>query len=51
MTPRLLAPHEVLVRVRVAAAGACYSDLHVTEVPAGVLPWQPPFTPRHENAG
>jgi propanol-preferring alcohol dehydrogenase len=42
-------PGEVLVRV--GAAGACHSDLHVMEFPAGAVPWQPPFTLGHENAG
>jgi alcohol dehydrogenase, propanol-preferring len=42
-------PGQVLVRV--AAAGACHSDLHVMEFPAGVVPWRPPFTLGHENAG
>ena len=42
-------PGQVLVQV--AAAGACHSDLHVMEFPAGAMPWQPPFTLGHENAG
>jgi alcohol dehydrogenase, propanol-preferring len=42
-------PGQVLLRV--AAAGACHSDLHIMEFPAGALPWQPPFTLGHENAG
>ena len=43
-------PGEVLVRV--GAAGACHSDLHVMEFPAGAVPWRrPPFTLGHENAG
>src|SRR4051794_719440 len=39
------------VPIRVAAAGACHSDLHIMEFPAGFVPWQPPFTLGHENAG
>ena len=43
-------PGEVLVQV--GAAGACHSDLHLMhEFEAGVLPWSPPFTLGHENAG
>jgi propanol-preferring alcohol dehydrogenase len=43
-------PGEVLVRV--GAAGVCHSDLHVLyEFPAGAMPWTPPFTLGHENAG
>ena len=40
------------VVVRVGAAGACHSDLHVMrEFGPGQLPWGPPFTLGHENAG
>lgn len=40
------------VVVRVGAAGACHSDLHLMrEFEAGALPWGPPFTLGHENAG
>jgi propanol-preferring alcohol dehydrogenase len=43
-------PGEVVVRM--GAAGACHSDLHLLhDVPPGILPWQPPFTLGHENAG
>jgi alcohol dehydrogenase, propanol-preferring len=42
-------PRQVLLRV--AAAGACHSDLHIMEFAAGFVPWQPPFTLGHENAG
>jgi propanol-preferring alcohol dehydrogenase len=43
-------PGEVLVRI--GGAGVCHSDLHVLyEFPAGAMPWQPPFTLGHENAG
>ncbi|MBS1869410.1 MAG: alcohol dehydrogenase catalytic domain-containing protein [Actinobacteria bacterium] len=42
-------PGEVLLKV--AGAGACHSDLHLTEWPAGQLPFDPPFTLGHENAG
>jgi alcohol dehydrogenase, propanol-preferring len=38
--------------VRVGGAGACHSDLHLMrEFDAGMLPWGPPFTLGHENAG
>jgi propanol-preferring alcohol dehydrogenase len=44
------APGEVVIRV--GAAGVCHSDLHVLyEFPAGAMPWTPPFTLGHENAG
>jgi alcohol dehydrogenase, propanol-preferring len=40
------------VVVRVGGAGACHSDLHLMhDFGAGVLPWGPPFTLGHENAG
>jgi len=40
------------VVVRVGGAGACHSDLHLMdEFEAGLLPWGPPFTLGHENAG
>ncbi|NYD41186.1 NAD(P)-dependent alcohol dehydrogenase [Nocardioides panaciterrulae] len=40
------------VRVQVGAAGACHSDLHLMhDFEAGQLPWDPPFTLGHENAG
>ena len=40
------------VVVRVGAAGACHSDLHIMrEFAPGQLPWGPPFTLGHENAG
>ena len=43
-------PDEVLVQV--GGAGACHSDLHLMhEFEAGALPWGPPFTLGHENAG
>jgi len=43
-------PGEVLVRI--GGAGACHSDLHVMhDFEPGLLPWQPPFTLGHENAG
>jgi alcohol dehydrogenase, propanol-preferring len=42
-------PGEVLIKV--AGAGACHSDLHLMEWPAGLTPWEPPFTIGHENAG
>ena len=39
------------VLVKVEAAGLCHSDLHLTEWPAGTLPWELPFTLGHETAG
>ena len=43
-------PGEVVVRV--GGAGACHSDLHLMhDFGEGVLPWHPPFTLGHENAG
>lgn len=42
-------PGQVLVRI--GGAGACHSDLHVMDWPAGTLPYELPFTLGHENAG
>jgi propanol-preferring alcohol dehydrogenase len=43
-------PGEVVIRI--AGAGACHSDLHLMhDFDAGVVPWGPPFTLGHENAG
>lgn len=43
-------PGEVLVRV--GAAGACHSDLHLFhDFEPGALPYELPFTLGHENAG
>lgn len=43
-------PGEVLIRV--AAAGACHSDLHVMhDFEEGLLPYELPFTLGHETAG
>lgn len=40
------------VVVRIGGAGACHSDLHLAhDFDAGLLPWGPPFTIGHENAG
>jgi alcohol dehydrogenase, propanol-preferring len=40
------------VRVQVGGAGACHSDLHLMdEFTEGMVPWAPPFTLGHENAG
>ncbi len=40
------------VRVRIGGAGLCHSDLHLTDdFEGGLLPWEPPFTLGHENAG
>lgn len=43
-------PGEVLIRI--GGAGACHSDLHLmSDFGPGMLPWGPPFTIGHENAG
>lgn len=42
-------PGEVLLEVE--GAGACHSDLHVMEWPAGALPYDLPFTLGHETTG
>jgi propanol-preferring alcohol dehydrogenase len=40
------------VVVRIGGAGACHSDLHLLhDFEPGLLPWAPPFTLGHENAG
>src|SRR5579875_2800233 len=40
------------VVVRIGGAGACHSDLHLMhDFAGGLLPWGPPFTLGHENAG
>ncbi len=40
------------VVIQVGGAGACHSDLHLMhEFEEGLLPWGPPFTLGHENAG
>ena len=40
------------VVVRIGGAGACHSDLHLMrDFEGGLLPWGPPFTLGHENAG
>jgi alcohol dehydrogenase, propanol-preferring len=40
------------VVVRIGGAGACHSDLHLMrDFAPGMLPWGPPFTLGHENAG
>ena len=40
------------VVVRIGGAGACHSDLHlIHDFAPGLLPWGPPFTLGHENAG
>lgn len=40
------------VVVRIGGAGACHSDLHLMhDFDSGALPWEPPFTLGHENAG
>ncbi|WP_019815569.1 NAD(P)-dependent alcohol dehydrogenase [Saccharomonospora saliphila] len=40
------------VLVRVGGAGVCHSDLHLMrEFDRGDMPWNPPFTLGHENAG
>ncbi|WP_418276311.1 NAD(P)-dependent alcohol dehydrogenase [Isoptericola jiangsuensis] len=40
------------VVVKVGASGACHSDLHLMhDFTEGAVPWNPPFTLGHENAG
>jgi len=40
------------VVIQVGGAGACHSDLHLmSDFDEGMLPWNPPFTLGHENAG
>ena len=40
------------VVIKVGGAGACHSDIHLMdEFEAGLVPWNPPFTLGHENAG
>jgi propanol-preferring alcohol dehydrogenase len=40
------------VVVRIGGAGACHSDLHLMhDFPPGAMPFEPPFTLGHENAG
>lgn len=40
------------VVIEVGGAGACHSDIHLMdEFEGGMLPWGPPFTLGHENAG
>jgi alcohol dehydrogenase, propanol-preferring len=40
------------VLVKVGGAGACHSDLHLMhDFEAGMVPFDPPFTLGHENAG
>ena len=38
-------------RIRVAGVGLCHTDLHFLEAPAGVFPYDVPFTLGHENGG
>jgi len=43
-------PGEVVIKV--GGAGACHSDLHLMhDFQPGAVPWSPPFTLGHENAG
>lgn len=43
-------PGEVVIRI--GGAGVCHSDLHLMhDFEPGILPWGPPFTLGHENAG
>lgn len=43
-------PGEVVIKI--GGAGACHSDLHLLyEFGEGAVPWNPPFTLGHENAG
>jgi propanol-preferring alcohol dehydrogenase len=48
--PPVPRPGEVVVKI--GGAGACHSDLHLMhDFEGGSLPWGPPFTLGHENAG
>lgn len=43
-------PGEVVIKV--GGSGACHSDIHLMdEFEGGMMPWNPPFTLGHENAG
>jgi alcohol dehydrogenase, propanol-preferring len=42
-------PGQILLKI--GGAGACHSDLHLMEAPAGPKPFKFPFTLGHENAG
>jgi alcohol dehydrogenase, propanol-preferring len=44
-------PHGSEVLVEVGAAGLCRSDIHIMGSPAGVYPYELPFTLGHETAG
>lgn len=45
-------PREGEVVIKIGGAGVCHSDLHLMyEFEAGALPYNPPFTLGHENAG
>lgn len=40
------------VVIKIGGSGACHSDLHlIHDFEGGALPWGPPFTLGHENAG
>jgi alcohol dehydrogenase, propanol-preferring len=43
------APDEVLIKV--AGVGLCHSDFMFLDSPAGLIPWDLPFTLGHESAG
>jgi propanol-preferring alcohol dehydrogenase len=47
----VLEPGPGQVLIKVGGAGACHSDLHIMEWPAGTLAWDVPFTLGHETAG
>ncbi|GIH81065.1 oxidoreductase [Planobispora longispora] len=42
-------PGQVLIKV--AGAGVCHSDLHIMDLPEGLLPYELPFTLGHEATG
>jgi alcohol dehydrogenase, propanol-preferring len=47
-----LAPGPGQVVIKIGAAGLCGSDLHLMQdFSAPSMPWDPPFTLGHENAG
>lgn len=39
------------VLIKIGGSGACHSDLHLLQWPAGQMPFTLPFTLGHENAG
>jgi propanol-preferring alcohol dehydrogenase len=48
---KVLEPGPGQVLIKIGGAGACHSDLHILETPAGTPGIRLPFTLGHENAG